>query len=331
MAPCERRRFAYFNHIIESDIALPELTELTGSVVQNEVLDISFQLSDNQSEFYMDREWLHHWPAPDESIAISFARDNGILFLHFPGLARFTICDNGRLVTCYMGESLTSATIRHLLLDQVLPRTFAHFYSYTVYHASFLSVNGRGICFLADSGWGKSTIAAGVGAAGHTILNDDCIGITMKGKKPFGTAPYYGIRLLPDSIDHLGELLQNSDNTVAEYTAKRRIRLAPLHLKGGNSLSLQAIFLLSSPDEGREGGGVEVRPVGGVEAMKALLKNTFCMDVHDGGWQKDHFRQVAALVASGMPIYSLNYPRDYEILPEVVKVIKKTLDQRSHL
>ena len=328
MNSCERRRFTYFNHIIESDIALPELTELTGAVTKSVVPDVSLQVSADQSEFFRDREWLHHWPSPDQDVALSFARGNDTLFIHFPVLARFTIRKNGQLVTCYTGSSLAPATIRHLLLDQVLPRLFAHYYSYIVYHASFLSVNGKGICFLADSGWGKSTIAAGMGAAGNTILNDDCIGISMKDQVPFGTAPYYGIRLLPDSIEHLGESLRNSEEAVAEYTSKKRIRLEQLHSDGENNLPLKAFFLLSSPEEVRECSEAEVRPVGGLHAMKALLKNTFCLDVHDQQWQKDHFKQVSALVASGLPIYSLRYPRDYKTLPEVVKVIMGILDHQ---
>lgn len=327
MNTSDKRRYIYFNHIIESDIALPELTELIGKDAQIRLADVRFQVSSKQGEFTRTREWLHHWLAPDESVSISFARDNDILYLHFPGLARFTICNNGQLVTCSVGTSLTSATIRHLLLDQVLPRIFAHYHSYIVYHASFLSVTGRGICFLADSGWGKSTIAAAVGAAGNTILNDDCIGITIKDQKLFGTAPYHGIRLLTDSIEHFGESFGNSDNVVAEYTSKRRLRLEPAHSDGENNIPLQAFFLLSSPEEGRGCIGAEVCPVGGMQAMKALLKNTFCFDVNDEGWQKNHFRKVAALVASNLPIYSLRYPRDYKILPEVVKAIMATLDQ----
>jgi hypothetical protein len=325
---CEKKQFFYFNHIIESEIALPELIKLTDKDSQNKGVDVSFRVSNEQGEMSKTKDWLHHWVAPDESVSISFARDKDTLYLHFPGLARFAIRNNGGNVTCYTGSSLTSATIRHLLLDQVLPRVYAHYYPYMVYHASFLSVNGRGICFLADSGWGKSTIAAAVGAAGNTILNDDCMGIIVQDQKSFGVAPYCGIRLLSDSIDHFGEYLLNPGDAVGEYTSKRRIRLEPLSAEAQKECQLQAFFLLSSPEEGYRCGEVQVKPVGGMQAMKALLKNTFCLDVHDGKWQKDHFRQVSALVASGLPIYSLSYPRDYTLLPEVVKAIMDTLEQR---
>jgi hypothetical protein len=62
-------------------------------------------------------------------------------------------------------------------------------------------------------------------------------------------------------------------------------------------------------------------------AIKELLRNSFCLDVHDQQWQKLHFQRISELAASGLPIFSLRYPRKYQALPEVVKAIMKTLDQ----
>ena len=329
MNSCDRRRYIYFNHTIESDLTLPELIELIGVDEQNVLPDVSFQVSADQSEFTRSREWLHHWKAPDQSDTLSFARDNGTLFLHFPEMARFTIRNNGHLVTCHARPSLSLATIRHLLLDQVLPRLFAHFYSSTVFHASFLSVHGKGICFLADSGWGKSTIAAGLGAAGNIILTDDCLGIAVQDNQVIGIPAYYGIRLLPDSIDNLGDSFKFPGEAVAEYTSKKRIPLKPLQPGTPKALPLQALFLLASPQEGKDCKTPKISLVGGAHAIKVLLKNSFCLDVQDQQWQKDHFMRVSQLAASGLPIFSLCYPRKYQSLPEVVKAIMDTLDQLS--
>ncbi len=322
------RRYTFFNHVIKSDVVLPELTELTGNDTQNVLPDVWLKLSGNQVEFIEKREWLHHWKAPDQSVTLSFARDSGTLFLHFPGMACFVICNNGQLITCYPKASLALATIRHLLLDQILPRLFAHFYSYSVFHACFLSVNGKGVCFLADSGWGKSTIAAGLGAAGHTILTDDCLGIILDENQVSGIPAYYGIRLLPDSIENLGHLFAGKGEAFAEYTSKKRIALAKPVDGSPKALPMQALFLLTSPQEGKESTKAEIRPVGGLHAMKELLKNSFCLDVQDGQWQKAHFKRVSGLANSGMPMYSISYPREYEILPEVVKSIMSTLGQQ---
>lgn len=254
------------------------------------------------------------------------------MFLHFPGLARFVIGDNGRLVTCHARPSLSSATIRHLLLDQVLPRLFAHYFSYTVFHAGLVAVDGKGICFLADSGWGKSTITAALGAAGHTILTDDCVNITLGDNRVTGTAAYRGIRLLADSLENFGDSLQTPGETVAEYTSKRRISLAsrknPESL-APEALPLQALFLLTSPQEALHCRAPEMVSVGGASALQALLKNSFCLDVHDQRWQTAHFRRISALAASGLPVFSLRYPRKYQALPAVEKVIMKTLDHLS--
>lgn len=323
----DRKLSAYFNYVISSEIALPELTDISGT---NALADVVCHVSVDPFEYSRTREWLHHWRAPDQSVTLSFARDEGLLFLHFPGMARFAIGKNGHLVTCHARPSLTSETIRHLLLDQVLPRLFAHFFSCTVFHASFVSVDGKGICFLADSGWGKSTIAAGLGAAGHTILTDDCLKIDVRNNCVTGTPAYCGIRLLADSIEKYGGSFKTSGQTVAEYTSKKRISLTAWgtsESSGQEALPLQALFLLTSPQEAIDHHTPEIVSVGGMSAMKALLKNSFCLDVHDQQWQVAHFRRISAIAASGLPMYSLRYPRKYQILPEVEKAIMKTLDQ----
>ena len=324
MDPCERKLSAFFNHIIESDMALPELTEIDD---RNAQADVVFQVSADPGEYTRAREWLHHWRSPDQAVTLSLAGDEERVFLHFPGMARFAIDNtrnNGRLVTCHARSGLASATIRHLLLDQVLPRLFAHFFTCTIFHAAFVAVHGKGICFLADSGWGKSTIAAGLGAAGHTILTDDCLNIAVHNNRITGTPAYCGIRLLPDSLDNLGGSLTMPGEAVAEYTSKKRISLKTSAMQ---ALPIQALFMLTSPQAAKDCKTPEIEPVGGMYAIKELLKNSFCLDVHDQRWQKLHFQRISQLAASGLPIFSLRYPRKYQNLPEVVKAIMKTLDQ----
>lgn len=321
MDPCDKNLSAYFNRIIESDIALPELANIDD---RNVLADVLFQISTDQSELTKTREWLHHWKAPNQRVTLSIARDKGIRFLHFPDMACFTISNSGHLVTCHAGPSLSLATIRHLLLDQVLPRLFAHFFLDIVFHASFLSVNGKGIRFLADSGWGKSTIAAGLGAAGHTILTDDCLNIALRNQHVIGTPAYYGIRLLPDSIENIGVSLNFPVEAVAEYTSKKRIPLEPIDLK---NLSIVALFLLTSPKKGNNCKEPEIAPVGGMYVIKELLKNSFCLDVEDQQWQKLHFQRISQLAVSGLPIFTLSYQREYRALAKVVTAIVKTVDQ----
>lgn len=327
MAQCIRRRYTFFNHIIESDMVLPELTEVTEDEAEDLLPDVYIQFSTDHLEFTRTREWLHYWTAPDQSVTLSFARDDDTLFLHFPEMACFAISLNGRLVTCYAKAGLAPATVRHLLLDQVLPRLFAHFYSYIVSHASFLSINGKGVCFLADSGWGKSTMAAGLGTAGHTILTDDCLAISIENNQVIGIPAYHGIRLLPDSIKNLRYLFDNTGEPFAEYTSKKRISLIKPVYRDPGPLPMQALFLLTSPQEGKECTKAKIQSVGGLHGMKELLKNSFCLDVGDRQWQKEHFRRLSALATSGLPMFSMSYPREYEVLPEVVKTIMHTLDQ----
>jgi hypothetical protein len=323
----DNKRYIFFNHIVETDVYLPELLELGEGDAQRICSDVKFQISSDQSELGRSREWSHHWLAPDKSVTLSLAKESDALFLDFPHMARFAICNHGQLVTCYAQKTLSVATIRHLLLDQVLPRLFAHFYSLTVLHASFLSVEGNGVCFLADSGWGKSTMAAGFYGAGHIILTDDCVAVTKKNDQIIGTPAYRGIRLLPDSMENMGDSFVGKGEAVAEYTSKKRIDLKNREVNIFDSVPIKAFFLLTSPKVEAGYPKVKIQTVGGGQAMKELLKNSFCLDVHDGQWQKEHFLRMSGLTSSGLPIYSVSYPREYAMLPEVVNTIIATLDQ----
>lgn len=319
------RRYQYFNHTITSDVELPELCEQRLDDKESTGITVQFCLSTDKNVLLQARDWLHHWPAPDNSVTLSYTREEQVHYLYFPQMACFTIGGGGRLVTCYAQKELSLATIRHLFLDQVLPRIFSHFTQATVLHASFISLGGKGICFVADSGWGKSTMAAGFAAAGSQILTDDCVSITRQKDVVYGIPAYFGVRLLPDSMEHLGKTFTNTTGVVAEYTSKKRIALDCSVPGDPRATPIHAFFLLIAPENEDETSEIKIEPVGGGMALKELLKNSFCLDVHDGQWQKNHFHRVAGLLSISLPLYSVTYPRKYELLPRVVHEITKTL------
>lgn len=56
--PCEKKLSVYFNSIIASDMALPELAAIDGT---DAPADVYFQVSADPGEYSRAREWLHHW------------------------------------------------------------------------------------------------------------------------------------------------------------------------------------------------------------------------------------------------------------------------------
>ena len=63
------------------------------------------------------------------------------------------------------------------------------------------------------------------------------------------------------------------------------------------------------------------RPLSAVEGLIEWTKHSFMLDVQDKGLIAAHFDRVAAL-AKAVPCVVLDYPRNYDVLPEVLHAIR---------
>ena len=96
----------------------------------------------------------------DPEVCITCGRIDGNYILQFPNLADFIISEHGALVQYLPKPDIPIETIRHLLLDQVIPRVLGQ-QGRLVIHASAVTLpNRKTIAFLGNSGQGKSTIAS---------------------------------------------------------------------------------------------------------------------------------------------------------------------------
>jgi hypothetical protein len=312
-----KKLYAFFDHTIESDLYIPELTAITH---HSRFADVSFQCADAPLVFNRHHQWQHHWQTGGGAITLSFGQDDTAQYLNFPDLACFAINHNGTRVSCYPSISISEAVICHLLVDQVLPRLFAHYFKSSVFHASCIDFDDRRIAFLADSGWGKSTIAAGFHTAGHTIVTDDCLRISISdSRKIMATPSYCGPRLIEDSLLFLGlEKKTKFSSCGAGSLSKYRFTSQTSQPHGG---PLQALFILSPPHESHDLVSPEIRPISGVTAIRSLLKNSYCLDVHDHDWQKHHFQRISELAANELPMFALHYPRNFQMLPKVIQTV----------
>ena len=160
--------YRIFDILIDSNIPLPELPEVTKGTAR-----ILFQLS-GQRPYNGSFDWRHHWRFSDGTVCISVARTGKGYCLRFPGLADFSTGDVEADIVCHPCDDIPDETIRHLLLDQVIPRLLAH-EGNTILHASAVAIDGRAIAFAGETGMGKSTLAASLHARGHPVLSDDSL------------------------------------------------------------------------------------------------------------------------------------------------------------
>ena len=198
----------------------------------------------------------------------------------FTGKADFLIDLDRRSIQCAPRPAATSATIRHLLLDQVVPLLLSR-ETRLVLHASAVATPRGAIAFVGFTGSGKSTLAAAVAARGFPLLCDDCLVVEPSPRGVHASPFYPGARLYPDSVKALG-MTGATSSTVASYTRKRRIAMPPApHVD--RSTPLACVFVLDrhSRRSGSSPGAIAFTRLRPRDALMALLACTFHLDVGD--------------------------------------------------
>lgn len=308
--------YSYLGHVVESQI---DFSELFPPAQPDVPPSICIKL-DRSAAAAGTQQWCHHWKTADGSITLSLAKNNDNYCLEVPGAARFEVSADGKHLICSPEPSTPHAVTRHFLLDQILPRIFAHFYTYNVFHGSCVARGNRGICFLGDTGRGKSTLAAGFFKAGYRVLTDDCIRVFLENGEVYGIPNYPGLRLLHDSLARLNFVEFEQREAGAALKEKSRVLLSHPEL---STVKITEICILDDPENGEKGGDVEKVEVSKGRAVQELLRNSFSLDLSDTRYLEKQFFQISGLVSSGVPISILRYPRSYENIPEIIQVVER--------
>jgi hypothetical protein len=267
-----------------------------------------------------DVRWLHHWHTPDGELFSSCGITNGRFVLTFPGMVDFHISANQREVHCCAKPNVPEQTIRHLLIDQVIPRILGHWGSLVV-HGSAVAVDGRAIVFVGESGLGKSTLATYFYQHGHPLLTDDCFEVRGVDADAITIVPNYsGARLFEDSAAQLTTSLPREQ--VAHYTSKQRVTL-----KSDEDIRdwpLGAIFCLKTGvDEPTP--CIEITPIEGLKRIMRLVQCSFGLYAGTGDELTNHFLKQGGLSNSHVPYFELSYPRCYDQLSEVRECVLNAL------
>lgn len=301
----------------QSSVILPELV-----ADQNGIPEFTFQLHDEPRDVLSPPSWLNHWYLYDGSIWLSFAKIQDGYLLRFPTLADFIVSRDGRNISCILIEECPQETIRHLLLNQVIPIVLSQL-GKLVLHASACATPQGVMAFMGVTGMGKSTLAASFGLKGFAVLTDDCLLVQERGEKVISIPSYGGLRLWPESVSALFEeepVLQS----MAHYTDKKRV-LFDQDLET-DSLFLKAVYVLAQPEN--DGNDVTITPLTAREGLFEIVKHTFQLDVTDHEKLGQAFKRYEWL-AKSVPFFRLTYPRDHAVLPTVHAAILNHLDGLS--
>ncbi len=314
-------KYKIFNKIIKSNIPLPELKG-------EEILppSIFFESLPAHSLPHSAITWLHHWHLPNGQISLSSGKEKSNYWLRFPQIADFHIIPSKNKIISHQLLDIPNNTIRHLLLDQVIPRLLSH-QGQQIIHASCVRIDKSAVAFSGQSGWGKSTIATFFHDHDHTLLTDDCLLLKLDKSKVLGIPNYRGARLFQDSLSFLSK--EKHVTPLAHYGTKKRL-LMTNSIKT-DAIPIKAVFILGDPTLLQPTAPVvSISKISGASAAIELVKNCFPLDITDKKRMGTQMQKLAQIGGSkNISIYHLNYPRKTDLLPEIMKSILELIHTGS--
>ena len=251
----------------------------------------------------------------------SLATAGDALLLHFPNLAEIVIDADCHQIGAWPAPGTDDETLRHLLLDQVLPRLLAH-RGRLVLHAGAVRVDDTAIAFVGATGYGKSTLTASFQSAGYSLLSDDGLVLHPIEAEVTALPTYPSLRLWPESSAGLYPEPPTLA-PMAHYSTKQRVVLSEEDLSG-DPLPLAAIYVLAPVHE-TGAPAISLTQLSPRDACMAIVENSFQLDVSDTR-RAAAVLAKAAKVAKQVPAFRLSYPRDFALLPSVRATI---LNHRS--
>ena len=315
--------------VLASNIQLPELTASTVFAVD---CDCRFELLPPATFSSGNFTWFHHWTIPEDNADddedendecggkeawAHFARTPDGYLLRFPSCGDFFL--SADTVKCRPLPHIPEVTVRHILLDQVIPLVLSRRES-IVLHASAVLTDHGVIAFAGRSGQGKSTLAASFAQKGCALVSDDCLVLREQHANWIALPSYPGVRMWPSTAEQLvGKETDTAD--VAHYTLKRRVSHTDLLPFAKRPALIKRIFFLAD-----ETSTVSIQRLAPGRALVSLVEFAYNLDIHDTAFLRRQFEAVGQLTEN-VPTYSIQYPREFASLPAVWETVVHHLEE----
>jgi energy-coupling factor transporter ATP-binding protein EcfA2 len=212
-------------------------------------------------------------------------------------------------------------TVRHLLLDQVLPAIGSGEHGNGL-HASAVVIGGGAVAFAGRTGLGKSTLAVSFAAAGFPALTDDCLIVKDAGEQFLAVPTYSSLRLWNDAANAVGDLGRR--HRVAAYSQKIRVNGSTSNIPFcGHPSPLRCVYLL---ERGSVRRGVLIEPLSERDTFIALIRLTFQLDPYNRIHLANAMDRLARL-SRVVPVRRLNVPQQLETLASVQDAVLRDLEK----
>ncbi|MHC4820710.1 MAG: hypothetical protein ACYTDX_03200 [Planctomycetota bacterium] len=302
------RLFRAYGLTLAADGDMPEL-----EVVDSGEPDLVFSVADHAPEpVTTDDAWIPLSFSDVEDPWSEMRRRGEDYVVRVGGLVEFEVSSATDRVVARPLEPVEDVTLRHLLIDHVLPSVVAH-RGGIVLHGSAVAGPGGVLAFVGDSGVGKSTLASALCDRGMPLLADDALWIRTAGGVATVEASYPGLRIWPGSCQDRGRSADAP--AMADYSEK--VRLSGGDLPGGSlprDEGIRRIHLVEPPGERVE---ILIEPVPFGKAVSGLLRHGSVLDPED----RERMRRQFETVTDSSVVHSvrrLSFPRDESRIEELV-------------
>lgn len=268
--------------------------------------------------------WFMQWRFPGGELWLSFAKVDGGYLLRFNQMGDFFIDKRGKEIVCMPRPEISSDTIRHLLLNQVMPLVINLRGGEALHASAVLTPHGI-VAFSGPAGSGKSTVAGCLLKAGYPLMSDDCLALIEKSSKIHGMAAYPGLRLWGDSFKWLfGN--GRPHRPVADYTDKQQVHITTKeHAIPAKFQRLKRLYAIADPSEIDAKKNIIIEPLSPRESFIALVRCAFRLDITDNDMLKRQFYFLERVVSS-VPVRRLVFRRDFRVLPALREAILSDLE-----
>jgi hypothetical protein len=258
---------------------------------------------------------FHRYTVDDGTVWTEFYRTDDGYLLRFPNLADFAVSASGEVVVAHPATGTDEVTVEHLYINQLVPLALSR-QGRPAFHASVVTVPGGAVAFLGKTGMGKSTLAASFAIEDAAFLTDDAL-IIDESDGIRAMPSHASLRLWEDSI---GALIPKNTMMAGavSFTSKARLLAGDALHYVDEPVPLLAAFALERNDVE----AISMSPLTGSDRHMAWVGNSFLLDIKDRELLARHFDWTHR-IADQVATFSLDYPRDYGLLPQVRDAVRQ--------
>lgn len=293
--------YAAYGTTIQSAFEFPELPTIDRENVE---ADVEIRLG--------DVEPVPEWVEGEGKRRIQ--ADGDVCRLSYETFGSFRVEGGTEVVFDPKSTEVTETKLFRRLVQNEMMGVLSHQRGLLVLHASAVAVDGKAAVFLGHRRAGKSTTAAAFHTLGHSLLEDDVVGIRFDDEGPVVVPGVPQLRLLPDAATAL-DVAKAPPPETDDGSGKRYENVDAVP----DPVPLAGCYLLSEGEE------LALERIPPREQLFGLIAKTYVAGLlEDTETTADNFEQCSTVIST-TPLQELTRPKTHETLPAVVELVADDL------